>query len=187
MKTIHASRALFILVMVMLPMMSATSAYAGGFTHHQIVTPVDWFYTWPADENPCGFDLIFHQYGNLRINYWTDEKGWWVREIDIYGNLAMTQSAGDKSLNILVKGPAHYEFAFPSENILVLRTVSNGPDALTPAPGQGIVGGGVGHIIYTSTYDITDPDNWILLSDHLDFAVGNLKFDSIEFCDYLRP
>lgn len=192
MKTIHV-RALLVFAMVIVPLAAGTMASANGLTHHQMVIPIDATYLWsasdPVDPSPCGFDLIFHEDGNWRINYWTDENGWWLREFDIYGNVHRTGSAvgGDKTVNIIVRGQMKYEVTYLDDTATVV-VKSVGAQALTVAPGLGVIWGGSGLILETQTFDISDPEQWVLISYSVDKDTRDGNYDDFtELCGYLRP
>jgi hypothetical protein len=152
-----------------------------------MVIPIDEDIPSPGTENPCGFDILFHQEGNLRINYWTDKNGWWIKELDIWGNMKRIATAYGKTVKILVQSPGHYEFTYlPNEAVMQVKTT--GAIAMVIAPGEGIIWGGAGLQDETYIFDTTDPNNWVLKSYSLDKLVGNEDFDPnwTEVCEYFR-
>ena len=72
-----------------------------------------------------------------------------------------------------------------TRNIAVVEADSMGAIALTPALREGVIYDGAGHIVETYTYNISDPDDWILISYSLDKVVGNTDYSFTELCDYL--
>jgi hypothetical protein len=187
MKTLHAFRILLVVVMVILPLVAVTPAYAGVGTHYQDVIPIDDSGPWPVQH--CAFLINYHTWGNFRINYWLDQNGQLTKEIDILGNLKQTMTAPDtgKTVNVQIQGPTHYEFTYPEENVLVMKVIGTGTFSLMTAPGDGRIGpGGGGKMVETYTFDISDPNDWILLKYSLDNVVGNTNpGDWTKFCEYM--
>jgi hypothetical protein len=190
MKIIHVFRILLVVIMVILPLVAVTPAFAGGLTHHHVVVPLDVIVPWyaTAPDNPCGFDIYFHQWGNFRVNYWTDEMGRWVKEIDIYGNLKLIAGAGGNTIDIFVMGPVHLETTFPEENVAIVVSHTEGPSLMVTIPGIGKIWGGTGNLIETFTYDTNNPDEWILTGYSQDKLTGTWDWEDFSpVCDYLRP
>ena len=180
MKTIHAFRILLVLVMVILPMMAATPAYAGGLTHHQMVIDMgEEDIPWPGA--PCGgINILIDVEGYLRVNYWTDENELWIKELDIYGTVKHTATANGKTVNILVQGPVHYEYTYTPDTVVMLSK-GTGTTSMITAPGYGKIWGGAVNMVETYTFDA---NNWDLLDYSLDRLVGNLDKDFTELCAY---
>jgi hypothetical protein len=179
MKRLHILRILSVLLLVAMSLSAASPAYAD--THYQIVIPTDDSWTWNAtdEDNPCGFDIGLHEYGNYRMNYWLDEDGQLTRELDIFGNMKLELSAHGKTLKLLYQGPAHW---FYYENTVILKVT--GTNASLTVPGYGKVDGSAGLLIIT--FDI-DPETGELINGVEEKWVGSIDFisDPNPVCAYL--
>ncbi len=139
MKTLYIIRCLVVVLLISMALGVTGLARAGGDTHHQIVIPVD-EYMYSGTDNPCGFEHVVHDTGNLRINYWLDDNGRVTKEIDIWGNLKRTLSANGKTLRVLIQGPMIYTAS--SEDEIIIKWPGTG--MLITAPGYGHILGGAG-------------------------------------------
>lgn len=182
MKTLNIFRILLIIALISVTLGVPSLARAGGDTHYQIVIPVDNYWTWYASDfdNPCGFDIEFHDYGNFRANYWLDENEKLTHEIDIYGNLKQVASAHGKSLNIQLHGPAQYTFF---DNKVIAKIT--GPEMLT-IPGYGWFDGWVG--LQILTWEI-DPITGEWINFKAEKLAGHFSgdVDYSPLCSYFGP
>jgi hypothetical protein len=170
--------------MVILPMVAATPASAGGLTHHLDVYYINEDIPSPGNENPCGFFILLHQEGNIRINYWTDENGNWIREFDIFGNLKRIATAFGKTIDLQIQGPIHYEYTYlPDEFIMHVKGI--GTAVLITVPGYGRIFSGAGQFAETYVYDTKTGE---LISHSVDKTTGNQNIDPMwtNICAYFR-
>ena len=181
MKTMRVFRALSVLLMVFMTLSIANPAYAN--THVQISVPRvgDWILRADSPDNVCGFDVLFHDYGNWRVNYFYDKSGQQIKEVDIYGNLKTDIMANGKSVNSQYQGPAHFEII---GNMAIEK--DTGVKGTITIPHYGKVVGGAGLSMYTYTIE---PDgswaNQTLVKDTTHIIWTTEAW--MKVCEYLGP
>jgi len=177
MKTQLVFRILSVILMVFVTLAVVSPANADSIV--KTVIEVDETSIWPAAENPCGFDMVFHDYGKLRANWWVDENGAITHSIDIIGNLKEEITANGKSVNVQFQGPIQTTYI---ENGYIIKYI--GAANIVTVPGYGKIFGGGGRIVYTFLFD---PDTGEV-SYTLDKQVGNINWDDFTLlCEYLGP
>jgi hypothetical protein len=185
MKTMHVFRILSVLLMVFVTLAAASPTYAD--THYHFVAPyVNTYTLWPAAENPCGFDIIKHNYGTSRGNFWLDDAGFLTKEIDTFGNMRLDYIVNDKIVNEQIQGPVMYalKYDFPANRAWVTWKMV-GTVSLTTIPGYGIVRGGGIQWVGIDTFDITNLNDWKYLGTEMVKQVGGFVSGWAKVCAYL--
>ena len=176
MKTQLVFRILSAILMVFVTLAVASPAFADTLVRTVIVEEKTT--VWSGDDNPCGFDLAFHDYGKLQVNWWLDENGVTTHSIVIYGNRKEEVTANGKSANVQFQGPVLTTYI---ENGVINKTV--GANSIITVPGYGKIFGGAGQILETILVDPVTGE----VSYTLDRQVGNIAFDFGPLCEYLGP
>jgi hypothetical protein len=178
MKGLFVLRILMIASMLVVLLVAVSPAFADTPGHW--VNTVDETSTWLAntEDNPCDFDIVVHEYGTFRGNYWIDDNGQLTRAMDIYAGLKQTLSAHGKTVNMQIQGPIHYDVI--SENHFIMTSV--GTNSLITVPGYGKIFGGAGQIVEEIKFDPTTGE----VLDVILSQVGNINFDNFSaVCKYL--
>ena len=178
-------RSLFAILSVIFALSLVTSVstpvQAAPGHHQQVVLSEDMQFTWYGADNPCGYDLVIHEWGDLRIHYWFDKDGNLTRELDVMGNIKRTMTANDKTLDFQVHGTSSYTIEY-QEDIEIYTYKTTGTYSLVTVPGEGIIYGGAGLVVDVYTYD----KNTGIWSYNVEKSTGNFNFDDYsQLCAYL--
>ena len=168
-------------ILLVIPLLAlATAAPALAKAPDIMVESWDDTYTWYGwDDNPCGFDILVHDYGKLRTQLFYDQDGKLIRVHEIYGAWKVTYSANGKTLKALLQGPIFWEII--SETEVIGKWA--GTDALIPIPGYGPGFGAAGN--RTFRFQLVDGE-WIITEVIKD--AGRVHIDDTgPFCEYLGP
>ena len=160
MKKFNFFRIPIAMLILILPLLAATPAYADAPVHE--VVPLAFVDFYPADANPCGFDLYYRSSGQLNVITWYDEAGNPTRSIATYGQLHAIWDGGGKTLTAFVQGSIKTSYLSNTERILYIVGLS----ALTPVPGYGIAAGTVGYLtlrqeLTNGTWETVEVSKWV--------------------------
>jgi|WetSurMetagenome_2_1015567.scaffolds.fasta_scaffold664751_1 hypothetical protein len=181
MKTIHAFRILLVVVMVSLPLVAVTPAYADKPDQSRHWTePVDDTYYWYA----CGFEnpIVDHVYGTLKGEYFFNEAGDVVKGNVSYGSMRETWSVNDKHVDLQIQGPIHYRtIVLGAEFYQIYLGVSG----IITIPGYGRVYGWSGQWVLRWEFN-PSIDDWEITGVVREVGSTHLEnWDAI--CAYLAP
>ncbi len=129
----------FMMLLAFCPM---TTAFADKQTI--VFIPIDETFLIPGDENPCGFDIVQHVEGRLKLTFNPDKPDLLFAEGDhIHGTF--TNPENGKSISYI--GANRLSISTSSDGTSVIATLTGLQGRIT-APGEGLVTADVGRIVF---------------------------------------
>jgi hypothetical protein len=130
---------------ISLMMLLAFCPMTTAFADKQIIVfiPIDETFLFPGDENPCGFDIVQHIEGRVKLTFSPDNPDLLVAEGDhLHGSF--TNPENGKSISFIVAN--RVSFSTSSDGTSITVTITGLQGRLT-APGEGLVAPDVGRIV----------------------------------------
>lgn len=108
-----------------------------------VFIPIDETVLIPADENPCGFDILRHLEGRVKLTFSPDNPDLAVAEGDhLHGSFINPENG--KSVSFIVAN--RVSFSTSSDGTSITVTITGLQGRIT-APGEGLVAADVGRIV----------------------------------------